>query len=413
MKTRQWIAVVAIVAAVCLGCTLAPAPLSDLFVNQGEAAGFKDTVTITKDEYDRLKALDEKYAKLEQALAYIQMYYYIDPDYDVMLDGAVAGLLAGLDDIYTFYYSADSWSTLWEDDEGVYGGIGIQILGNTNDQSVTITRVFRGTPAEQAGLLKGDKLIRVEELDVTATTMNDAVQIMRGVIGENVHLEVLRDNVQMGFDMKRAEISVNRIEAAMMDGDVGYIVLYEFAGESDAEFDAALDGLIEQGAKSIILDLRDNPGGWVDQAISIADRFIDDGLIMYSEDRFGNTDKSFGKKGAVDIPLVLLVNENSASSSEILAGALKDYDRATLVGVNTYGKGVIQYVVELGDGTSGMQFTVAQYYTPEGHQVHGQGIAPHIEVELPEDTPHYLPLASMQDAQIAEAWRQAVELISK
>ena len=366
----------------------------------------QETVTITKAEYDSLK----KYQKLDEILAYIEEYYYQEPDVDAMLEMAARGLMAGLEDPYTFYYNPQEWSDMWADDEGEYGGIGIQLLGNYEDNTVFITRVFKDTPAERAGLLRGDKLIRVEDILVDATTMQNAVNLMRGELESEVEVEVLRGGEPLVFMIPRATIHVNRVESMMLEDQVGYICLYEFAGDCAAAFEKALDGLIEQGATSLVIDLRDNGGGWVDDAVSVADLFLDEQLLFYSEDRYGNREESRTKDGKTDIPLVLLVNEFSASSSEILSGSLRDLGRATLVGTNTYGKGIIQYVVPLSEGGDGIQFTVAQYFLASGEAVHTIGVMPDVVVELPEDmTGVYMQFGDMSDPQLKTAWEYAKE----
>ena len=394
-------------AAICLMMVLA---LSVTLT--GHASGLFDyfnqdkqeTVTITKAEYESLK----KYEKLDEILAYIEEYYYQEPDVDAMMEMAARGLLAGLEDPYTFYYNAQEWEEMWADDEGEYGGIGIQLLGNYEDNTVFITRVFKNTPAENAGLLRGDKLIRVEDIMVDATTMQNAVNVMRGELESEVEVEVLRGGEPLVFVMPRATIHVNRVEYQMLEDQVGYICLYEFAGDCAEAFEKALNDLIEQGATSLVVDLRDNGGGWVKDAEKVADLFLDEQLLFYSEDRYGNREESRTKNGKTDIPLVMLVNEFSASSSEILSGSLRDLGRATLVGTNTYGKGIIQYVVPMSEGGDGIQFTVAQYFLASGEAVHKVGILPDVVVEYPEElTGVYMQFGDMSDPQLKTAWEYA------
>ncbi|MBQ9197906.1 MAG: S41 family peptidase [Clostridia bacterium] len=369
----------------------------------------RGTVTIDRAEYDRLL----KYEKLDEVMQYISAYYYQEPDTDKMLDYAVQGMLAGLEDPYTFYYDAESWKSLWEDEEGEYTGIGVQLLANYEDQTVKITRVFRDTPAQQVGLRKNDILVRAEDLEVTAETMEAAVKIMRGEVGGQVQVEVLRGEEYITFDITRAAIHTNNVDYAMLDDNVGYVILYQFSTDSlISDFTAAMDALEAQGAKSIILDLRDNPGGWVDDAVKVADRFLDSKLVVYSKTRFSSdTNPQYTKSGADNIPLVLLVNENSASSSEILTGALQDHNRATVVGTQTFGKGIMQYVLGLSDNETGIQLTYCEYFTPNGNHVHGIGLTPDIEVEMPEDMNYAtLDVGDMSDPQLKAAWDEAVKL---
>ena len=380
----------------------------------GHASGIFDifnknkTVTISQEEYDRLS----RYSKMDTILQYIEAWYYEEPDVDALIENATRGLLYGLEDPYTFYYNEAEWTELWEDDEGEYAGIGIEMLGNAKDYTVTITRVFRDTPAERAGIRKGDILVRVEDIEVDFYSMQKAVSLMRGTVNEKVEVEVYRDGEYITFQIPRAVIHVNRVESTMLDGQVGYIVLYAFAGESEKEFAQALESLKAQGAASLVVDLRDNGGGWVQAAVDIADLFLDDGLLIYSEDRYGSRSESRMRAGSDDIPLVMLVNGNSASSSEILSGGLHDRGRATLVGTQTYGKGIMQVVIPLNNDTEGFQMTYQQYFLPSGKEVHKVGITPDIIVEMPEEMENQLfELGDMTDPQLARAWETAKELM--
>ncbi len=366
------------------------------------------TVTIPQEEYERLS----RYKKMDDIMRYIETWYIEEPDTDKMIENATRGLLYALEDPYTFYYNSNEWNQMKEDDVGEYGGIGIQMLGNREDYSVTITRVFKDTPAERAGVLKGDLLVRVEDLEVNFYSMQNAVNIMRGTVDELVEIEVKRGEEYLTFNIPRATIHVNRVESTMLDDQVGLIVLYEFAGESEKEFTAALDALENQGAKALIVDLRDNGGGWVESARQIADLFLDDGILFYTQDRSGYQEKTDMKPGKDDIPLVFLINENSASSSEILSGGLHDRGRCTLVGVQSYGKGIVQAVVSLDDDTDGFQMTVEEYFLPSGEKVHKVGLTPDILSEMPEELKSaYFALGDLADPQLKDAWNTAKELI--
>ena len=394
---------------ICLLVLTLLAGVAFAFSASGESLRRRSTVTIDKTEYDRLK----QYEKLDEVLQYVQAYYYKAPDVDAMLDTAIQGLLAGLNDPYTFYYDEENWKSMWEDEEGEYTGIGIQLLGNYADQTVKITRVFRDTPAQAVGMRKNDVLVRVEDIEVTTETMQAAVNTMRGEVGGTVQVEVLRGEEYITFDITRAAIHLNNVDYTMLENDVGYVVLYQFATDALInDFTKAMDALEAEGAKSIILDLRDNPGGWVDDAVNVADRFLDKKLVVYTNTRYEkHVDERYTKSGADNIPLVVLVNGNSASSSEILSGALKDYERATIVGTQTFGKGIMQYVLGLSDNVTGMQLTYCEYFTPKGNSVHGIGITPDIIVEMPEEMVYAdLELGDMNDPQLAAAWEEAVRL---
>lgn len=378
--------------------------------SQRNTLGQGATVTISKQEYERLK----QYELLDEVKQYIDNYYYEQPENQKLMDGAIQGLLSGLEDAYSFYYPEEAWKNMLEQDEGKYAGIGVQMLGNYEDSLVTITRVFRNTPAEAAGLKKGDVFKSVEDLAVTTATMQDAVKIMRGVPGEKVHIEIVRNGEVLPFDLIKAEIIVNRVEYKMLDEQVGYLILFEFAGGSAEAFTEALNDLKQQGMKSLILDLRDNPGGWVADAEKIGDLLLDKNLMYYTQDRQGECHEFFTEDGKEDVPLTILVNGNSASSSEIIAAAMQDLKRATIMGTKTFGKGIIQYVIPLSDGKTGFQFTSAQYFSPLGHKVHKEGITPDMEVEMPEELKTvFFETGDLTDPQLKAAYEYAVDQLKK
>ena len=391
------------VSLLLTGCALLPTTISDL------VTGADDTVTISRAEYDRL----QRYAELDEIWQIVEQYYYQEPDTQAMLDGAEMGLLYGLGDPYTYYYTPDQYAQLWADDEGEYAGIGIQIMGDYTTGLCTISRVFLDSPALDAGLRKGDVLTRVEDIDVVTTTLQDAVNIMRGEPGTSVNVQVQRGDQLMDFVVQRAVVHVNWVNSCMLEGDVGYISLYEFSGDCSPSFAVHLDNLMSQGAKALVIDLRDNPGGWVDDAQKVADMFLEEGNVASLVYRDGTTElyttTTDGKENP--IPLVVLVNEYSASASEILAGALQDRGRATIVGTQTFGKGVVQYVLPVGTRGAGMQLTVAQYYTPNGNEVHKVGITPDIEATLPEGDTTMYDIGDLDDAQLKAAYEVALGLI--
>lgn len=370
------------------------------------SSGSKETVTISKEEYERLK----QYERLDEVKQYVEAYFYEEPKDESMMDGAIQGLLSGLGDAYSFYYPKEAWAKMKEDDSGKYAGIGVMMLGNYKDGSVTIVRVFKNTPAERAGLKKGDVFYMVEDVQVTTATMQDAVDIMRGVPGEKVHIEIVRNGEVMPFDLIKANITVNRAEHKMIDDKVGYIILFEFAGGSKEAFLEAYEDLKAKGMQHLILDLRDNPGGWVGDAEKIGDLFLDKKLLYYTMDRFERRKEHTTNQGADQIPMTILVNEHSASASEILAAAMQDHKRAFILGEKTFGKGVIQYVVPLSDEVTGFQFTAAQYFSPLGHKVHKEGITPDRVVEMPEELKSkFFETADLSDPQLAAAYEDALK----
>ncbi|MGN0754411.1 MAG: S41 family peptidase [Aristaeellaceae bacterium] len=397
------------------GCGYLPTALWSDMMSSGKTSGSSavvsddgETVTISKEEYERYKQFDT----LLELMDLVEYGYFEEYDVQDMLDGAANGLLLGLGDPYTFYYTPEEYAELWEEDEGEYAGVGIQISTSYLTGLCTISRVFDNGPAREAGVQKGDILYKVEDLYVNATTINDAVDIMRGTPGTTVHVVFLRGTEEVEYDLVRAKITVNRIESGMLTEDVGYIYLYEFAGNCATEFQAAVNSLESKGAKGLIIDLRDNPGGWVDDAEAIGDIFLDKGTLCYLQYNDGSREYYYTKAGKKDMKLVVLMNEHSASSSEILAGALKDRADATIVGVQSYGKGIVQTVVGLDDG-AGMQMTIAQYYTPNGNAVHKVGITPDVEVHLPDGDNGMYEFGDLNDAQLAKALEVMQQKLAK
>ena len=391
-----------LVLCVLSGCAYLPLTgLTDMLpaTKPSEAQIDGDSVIISREEYDRYQQFDTLIELMDLANA----SFFEDVNEQDMLNGAAMGLLSGLGDPYTFYYTPEDYAELWEDDEGEYAGVGLQISASYLTGLCTISRVFDNGPAREAGVLKGDILYRVEDLYVNANNLQDAVDIMRGTPGTDVEVTFLRGTEELTFTLTRANITVNRIDSTMLEDGIGYIFLYEFAGDCATRFEQAVTSLVDQGAKGIIIDLRDNPGGWVNDAESIGDIFLDRGTLCYLEYKDGSREYYRTKDGKQDVALVILVNENSASSSEILTGALKDRADATIVGVQSYGKGIVQAVLPVGHDGAGMQMTIAQYYTPNGNAVHKIGITPDIEVPLPDGDNGMYEFADLADPQLSAA----------
>lgn len=347
------------------------------------AANIGDTVTISKAEYERLA----RFKELAEIYDTCQSVFFREPDTDKMLEYAAKGLMVGLEDPYSFYYSPEEFAEMWEEDTGEYVGIGVLILAYAKEGYCVITRVFEGGPAEAAGVKRGDIIYRVgEDLYVTPENLTEAVKIMRGVEGTDVDVTFLRDGEEITFTITRKAVKVNEVESTLIEDGIGMIALYDFAGQAEIEFENALKGLLNQGIKGLIIDLRDNPGGWVDMAKYIGDLFMDSGEVCYLVYRDGTEEHRYYRTtdGKADVQLVILVNENSASSSEILTGALRECAGATVVGKNSFGKGIIQNVIPVGEKGAGFQITIAEYMTPKGNKVHEVGIKPDVEVE-PEE----------------------------
>ena len=370
--------VIALLLAFAVSMTSADAlAVSFLSRMQGEE---DNTVTITKDEYARLL----RYEKLDVLMELVEMYYYEDVDEDEMLESAALGLIAGIGDVYSTYYTKEDMEAFNEETEGEYAGIGCQLLADPSDQMITITRVFKGSPAERAGMRSGDKIVYVNDVYYSAYEMDDAVSVMRGEPGGTVKVTVLRDLDTIDFDVTREIVNINYVEYEILDGDIGYVMVYDFLGDAYEGFAEAIDAFRAANVSGMIIDLRNNGGGLVDACVDMADLILPEGVVVSMRDKYDEVEEYRIDDEYFDVPMVLLVNGYSASASEILAGAVRDYGAGTLLGTKTFGKGVVQSALEFTDG-SGIKLTTARYYTPSGECIHGVGIEPDITVELDED----------------------------
>ena len=397
MRKNHVVIALLLAFAVCMTSADALA-VSFLSRMQGEE---DNTVTITKDEYARLL----RYEKLDVLMELVEMYYYEDVDEDEMLESAALGLIAGIGDVYSTYYTKEDMEAFNEETEGEYAGIGCQLLADPSDQTITITRVFKGSPAERAGMRSGDKIVYVNDVYYSAYEMDDAVSVMRGEPGGTVKVTVLRDLDTIDFDVTREIVNINYVEYEILDGDIGYVMVYDFLGDAYEGFAEAIDAFRAANVSGMIIDLRNNGGGLVDDSVDMADLILPEGVVVTLRDKNGYEEVYRIDGEYYDVPMVLLVNEYSASASEILAGAVRDYGAGVLLGTKTFGKGVVQSVLEFTDG-SGVKLTTARYYTPSGECIHEVGIEPDIEVELDEDAVTIYGLNNLphdEDAQLQAA----------
>ena len=322
--------------------------------------------------------------KMELIQSYLDKYYvedYSEEDVEEML---YAGMMAGVGDRYTYYMPEETLDQYMENSHGQFDGVGIEVY-TTQAGEVTISRVMEGQPAEEAGLKEGDVIIGVDGEDVRGKMLSDVAAKIRGREGVEVSIQVLRRSTgeTLEFTMKRAVVVMESVDSRMINGDIGYISISGFKENTYEQFKGYLDELLAAGMKGLVLDLRDNPGGLVRSVYQIGEELLPEGTMVYTLDKKENRNDLKCDETYLDIPLVVLVNENSASASEILAGAVKDTERGQLVGMQTFGKGLVQRLFTLPDG-SGLNVTIQKYYTPSGTTIHGVGIAPDAEVQLPE-----------------------------
>lgn len=320
----------------------------------------------------------------------LDKYYLGEIDTNKLIDGAAAGMTEAVGDPYTTYMNAEEFKDFYSQTEGNYVGLGIQV--GVKEDKIVVVAIFENSPAEKAGILSGDIIESVNGAKVEGKDLEKAVATMKGKKGEGVELTLSREN-KGAFDVKavRDEIEMVTVKKEMIDSQVGYIQVTMFDENTSSNFEKAIKELKSQGMKSLIVDLRENPGGLLDQTVNMCSQFIPKNKnIVYTEDKYGNR-KDYNSIGGIaeGLPLTILIDEGSASASEIFTGAIKDYKLGTLVGTKTFGKGVVQTTFYrdrdgFSDGTA-LKVTISKYYTPNGQNIHGIGIEPDILVEYPEE----------------------------
>lgn len=317
--------------------------------------------------------------KMKKIEALIDAYYYQeDTDKEQLVEDAYKGMMASLGDPYSTYYSEDELNELMEQTEGIYFGIGAYVSMDQQTGYAMISGVIEGTPAQEADLWEGDIIYEVDGISAYGMELTEVVALIKGEEGTTVHLTLVRDGADdyVEKDVVRRQIESPTVNYEMYEGKLGYVQITEFDDVTADQFAEALAVLREQGMKGMILDLRSNPGGNLNTVVEIAEMLLPEGLIVYTEDRNGKR-REYSSDGSkeFDLPMVVLINGYSASASEILAGAIQDYEIGTLLGTTTYGKGIVQQIVSLKDG-SAIKLTVSSYFTPKGRNIHGIGIEP-------------------------------------
>ncbi|MBQ4526759.1 MAG: S41 family peptidase [Clostridia bacterium] len=325
---------------------------------------------------------DSSYLKFYQVEQIIDDNYMGDADKTKMTDYGLVGYVAGVGDAYTNYLSVSDLNYMMSEMEGTYSGIGVEV--GQKDEKIHVSSVKKGSPAEKAGILKGDFILKVNTEDYDAETLNEAISVIKSTPeGESVLLTLERDKQIIEITVIPEEIDLENVEYEMINSEFGYIRIKSFGTEVGKKFKEAADSLKDQGMKGLIIDLRANPGGLLDSVVEAVDYIVPEGTITTVKYKNKADEKYTSDEKELDMPICVLIDEGSASASEIMAGALRDYEKAILVGKNTFGKGVVQGIFELGDG-SAVRVTIAKYYTPSGECIDKIGIAPDVEVGLPD-----------------------------
>ena len=346
--------------------------------NGGFTSGLAAT-NVSKRDY---RKIEEKTSLLQSI---IDKYFLFDEDMTKVEDGIYAGMMNGLDDPYTEYYTKEEYKALNEDTEGKYSGIGATVSQNPKSKIITIVNVFDNSPAKEGGLLAGDIIYKIDGEEVTGTDLDVLVKTkIRGVEGSSFTMTVIRgdDRKQIDLNLTRRSIEIQTVTSKMLNDGIGYVAVSQFDALTSAQFKSNIESLKSQGMKKLIVDLRGNPGGLLDQVVDMLDYILPEGLVLYTEDKNGNKEEYYAKNpDELKIPMAVLVNENSASASEVFTATFKDFKWGKVVGKTTFGKGIVQNVLPLGDGTA-VKITTQHYYPPSGYDLHKVGIKPDVDVDL-------------------------------
>lgn len=410
---RKWMkkAAVLVLATVMAFSTTA---CSSVRMTKGDAEAAESTNSKSGEKLSSSSVIGkDTNGKLETIEDLIDKNFYFEDDEQAKQDGIIKGYLEGLDDPYSVYYTQEEYATFMEDTEGEYVGVGVQVSQNVDTKVITVVKVFNG-PAKDAGIQENDIITEVNGEDISTQDIDTVVDKIRGEEGTEVTISVYRaaDAKDYDYTMPRQKVENPTVEYEMLADNIGYVQVSSFYEVTAEQYIAAIKDLESQGMEGLIVDLRDNGGGLLDIAVEMLDFMLPAGKIVYTEDKDGNVTSEYNSDDEQQFtkPLAVLVNGYSASASEIFAGAIKDYGTGTLVGENTYGKGIVQRMFPLEDG-SAIKLTIAKYFTPKGNDIHKIGIKPDVEVEL--DVEAYRESKGEKDNQLDAAINNILEKLGK
>lgn len=348
------------------------------------------------------KKFVEQFGKMIEVKEKVEENYIEKIDQDKMVEGAIKGMVDSIGDPYTVFMNEKEFSDMTTHTTGSYAGIGTYV--GDKDGKIVIIAPIEDSPAEKAGIKAGDIILKVDDQDVQAKDMDKAVSLMKGKVNTKVKLTIFREGSGIkDYTITRAKITIKTVKGEMLQNNIAYIKITQFDEHTADDFNAALNQLLAKSAKGLVLDLRNNPGGLLLTSSEVADRLLGEGTIVYTIDKDGKKEVLKSKADKLNIPLAVLVNGGSASASEIVSGAIRDFKAGTLIGTRTFGKGLVQSVIPLGDGT-GVKVTIAKYYTPSGECIQGIGITPDIVIDLPDkDKARFDELKHEEDIQLQKA----------
>lgn len=353
--------------------------------------------------------IEDKIQTLED---YIDVYYLDEVEKSQLATGIYKGLVDSLGDVYSTYYTADEYAEMTEKSDGEYCGIGAVMSQSASTGAVTIIQVYEDSPAMKGGMLPGDVLCGVEDTEIAGMDLSSIVALVKGEEGTKVSVNVIHmgDKEESTLVMERAKIEVPTVAHEMLKGDIGYIQVSAFDKVTVNQFKEAVDDLESLGEKGLIIDLRDNGGGLLTSVIDMLDYMLPEGLLMYTETKYGrDAEYSSTDDEYFDKPVVILINGNTASASEVFTGAIQDYNAGTVVGTTSFGKGIVQSVIPLKDG-SAIKLTTSKYFTPNGRNIHGTGLEPDVEVELDEALKNKIVVTKKEDNQLQAAIEEMKKL---
>ena len=359
---------------------------------------------VQQRQYNGVLSDSSHVQKIEYLEKLIDQEYLGEVDNDEMAEGVYAGLVYGLGDVYSRYYTADEYAQETASTDGAYAGIGVSIQKNKNG-GVQIAECYEGGPGAEAGLQTGDVITAINDTDVTDMELSDVVSMIRENKDKTIVLTVLRENEDSSREISVdvTDVELPSVSGEMIDESTGYIQITQFTGVTPQQYKDTFAELKDKGMERLVIDLRDNPGGLLTSVCDILREILPEGLIVYTEDKYGNREEeTCDGKNKLDMPLAVLVNENSASASEIFAGAVQDHGVGTIVGTTTYGKGVVQELRQLSDG-SAVKLTVSNYYTPNGNSINKVGIKPDVEVKLASELLNKAEITHEEDNQLQKA----------
>ena len=354
--------------------------------------------------------LEQVFSKAEYIQKLIEKYYYYEEDIPNIEEGVYAGMLAALGDPYSVYYDEESFDAMMESTAGSYCGIGVVVQQHVETMVISVVNPYKGCPGYEAGIRPGDIILGTADVDFTGMDINEAVSYIRGEENTKVTIRILRGEEELSFEVTRKVIDIPTVSYELLENNIAYIKIESFDEVTYGQFDEAMTKAKNDNCIGYIFDVRDNGGGLYDTVVDMLDDILPEGKIVYTKDRDGMGDTQMSDAKCLEAPIAVLTNGYSASASEIFAGAIQDYGVGKIIGTQSFGKGIVQSIIPIGDGTA-IKLTVSAYFTPNGRNIHGEGITPDLVVELPNEEDAYENgyLKREYDTQLQEAMKYILE----